>query len=93
MRSVHGLQVHLRVPVRVVDDDDVGGVQVDAEAAGSGRKHEDELLAVVGVELLDLTVSVFVSRLAVDAAVAPPFEPTIVLQDVQHSKKIKVATG
>ena len=86
MRSIHGLQIHLRVPVRVVDNDDVGGVQVDAETTGSGGEHEEELLAVLGVVLGDLTVSVPVGSLAVDAAVVPASEPAVVLQDVQHSE-------
>ena len=85
MRSVHGLQVHLRVPIGVVDDDDVGGVQVDAETTGSSGQHEEELFAVLGVVLGDLSVSVLVGRLAVDAAVVPAPEPAVVLQDVQHS--------
>jgi len=54
MCSVHGLQVHLGVPVGVVDDDDVGGVQVDTETSGSRRQHEEELLAILGVVLFDL---------------------------------------
>ena len=42
VRAVLRLQVGLRVPVRVVDDDDVGGLQVDAEAAGARREQEEE---------------------------------------------------
>jgi hypothetical protein len=44
----------LGVPVGVVDDDDVGGVQVDTETSGSRRQHEEELLAILGVVLFDL---------------------------------------
>lgn len=44
--SHHRLQVHLGVPVRVVEDDDVGCGQVDAQAAGPGAQHENELAAV-----------------------------------------------
>ena len=59
----HRLQVHLRVPVRVVEDDDVGRRQVDAEAAGARRQHEDELFAVRLVEGLDRRLAVLVRRL------------------------------
>lgn len=43
----------MRIPVGVVDDDDVSGCQIDAETAGTGAQHEDELGAVglvVGVD-------------------------------------------
>ena len=46
MCSVHCLQIHLGIPVGVIEDDDVGGVQIDAETSGTGRQHEDELLRV-----------------------------------------------
>ena len=40
--SVHGLLVHRGVPVAVVEDDCVGGGEVDAEAPGPGAEQEDE---------------------------------------------------
>ena len=42
----HGLQIHLGVPVRVVEDDNVGGGQVNTQASGPGAQHENELSAV-----------------------------------------------
>ena len=33
----------MRVPVRVVENDDVSGAEVDAQAAGTRRQHEDKL--------------------------------------------------
>jgi hypothetical protein len=36
------LQIILRVPVAVVDDDGVGGHQVDAETSGFGAQQEDK---------------------------------------------------
>ena len=63
------LEIHLRVPVAVVEDDDVCGVEVDAEAARPRAQHEDELGAALGVVLLDLAVSVLVRGLAVNPAV------------------------
>ena len=52
MAAVLGLLVVVRVEVEVVENDGVGGRQVDAEAAGFGRQDEDED-AVVVVELVD----------------------------------------
>ena len=48
------LQVHLRVPVTVIQDDNVCSVQVDAQATRTGGKQEDEFftaLLIVGVNL------------------------------------------
>jgi hypothetical protein len=36
------LEIILRVPVAVVDDDGVGGHQVDAETSGFGAQQEDK---------------------------------------------------
>lgn len=69
MSAVHGLQVHLRVPVGVVDDDDVGRREVDAEPAGACRQHEHELFTALRVVLLDLPVAVLVRRLTVQTTV------------------------
>jgi len=50
--AIHGLEIHLRIPIRIVEDDDVGCVQVDAEASGASGQHEDKLLAVFDVVFL-----------------------------------------
>lgn len=42
----------MRVPVAVEDDHGVRGLQVEAEAAGSGAEQEDEVLRSLLVELL-----------------------------------------
>ena len=52
MAAVLGLLVVVRVEVEVVENDGVGGRQVDAETAGFGRQDEDKD-AVVVVELVD----------------------------------------
>ena len=54
------IPTHLRVPVRIVDDDRVGGGEVDAEAARARREDEDELGRVGGVEHLDCWVEGYV---------------------------------
>ena len=58
------LEVHLRVPVGVKEDDDVGGVEVDAQAAGPRGQQEDELLAPLRVEVVDLRLPVLPARVA-----------------------------
>lgn len=44
MGSIHGLQVHLRIEVTIIDHDSVRSRQVDAEAPCSCREQEDKLL-------------------------------------------------
>ena len=43
MRSVHSLQIGLRVPVAVVKNDDVCRIESDAETTSSGGEQEDVL--------------------------------------------------
>ena len=45
--SILGLLVIVRVEVEVVENDRVGGREVDSEAAGFGGQDEDEVLVVV----------------------------------------------
>ena len=52
VRARHRLEVVLRVPVRVEDDDGVGRREVDAEAAGAGGEQEDEVARIRGVEVV-----------------------------------------
>ena len=54
---VHRLQVDLGVPVTVVQDDYVGGHEVETEATRSCRDQEDVYLTVGGGKLVDLLLS------------------------------------
>lgn len=49
----HGLQVDLRVPVWVVEDDHVSCGQVNTQPSGPGAQHEDELRAVLLIVRVD----------------------------------------
>ena len=40
------LKIHLRIPIRVVDDDNIGSGEVDTQTASAGGQHEEELFAV-----------------------------------------------
>ena len=53
VRSVGGLRVHRRVPVVIVEDDDVGGREGHSESSGPRAQQEGEDLRVV-LELADL---------------------------------------
>lgn len=83
MGPVHGLENHLRIPVRVVEDDNISSVQVDTETS-PGAQHEYELGAVLRIVLLDLPVFVLMRSVSVNPAVLPSSEPAVVLYHVQH---------
>jgi hypothetical protein len=52
------LEIHLGIPIAIVQDNDVGGVKVDAQAPGPCGEQEDELLGALPVVLVDLGLSV-----------------------------------
>lgn len=45
-------------PVRVVEDDSVGGLQVDTQASCTGTQHENELVTIGPVEISDAILTV-----------------------------------
>ena len=49
-----GLQIHLRVPVWVIEDDRVSWGQVDPQPSSSGGKHEDKLVTAWHVKIIDV---------------------------------------
>jgi hypothetical protein len=103
--AVLRLQVGLRVPVTaksahahalgepIIDDNNIGRCKVDAEPTGTGAQHEHELVTARGVVLVDHAGAVVVCSLTVEAAVAVPAPPAIVLQDIQHTSHLKFSTS
>mmetsp|Transcript_51023 Transcript_51023/g.127957 ORF Transcript_51023/g.127957 Transcript_51023/m.127957 type:complete len:200 (-) Transcript_51023:1119-1718(-) len=87
MRSIHGLQVHLRIPVTVVQNYCVSRSKVNAKASGSCGQKEELLSFVfwIVVELFDLPIPVLSAGIPVDAAVDDITNSAIVLQDIEHS--------
>ena len=47
------LEVNLWVPVRVIEDDDISGGQVDAQPTGTGGQHEEKLVTAWPVVLIN----------------------------------------
>ena len=56
--SINGLQVDLWVPVRVEDDDNVCGVQVDSEAASPRGKNEELLVRLRILKIVNPFLSI-----------------------------------
>ena len=85
MRAVHRLEVHLRVPVAVVDDDGIGGGEVDTQTSGAGGEEEDKLLRAGGVVRVDHVLARVPVGVTVDAAVLVPAEEEVILEDVEEA--------
>lgn len=85
--SVHGLKIHLRIPITVVEDDSVGSHQVQTQASCSGRNQEDELVGIWRNEVVNLRLSVIEVSVTVKSAVRVLHEPAVVFKDIQHSRK------
>jgi len=83
------LQVILRIPVAVVDDDGVGGRQVDAEAARPRAQQEHELVAVGLAVAVDGLLALLAANAAVDALVGEALEHQVVLDDVQDADHLR----
>lgn len=83
MAPVLRLQILLGVEVGVEEDDCVCGREVDALSACAGRQQE-EVVAGVGVEVVDLLPALVLGHGAVDAADGPGAELAgVVFQDVE----------
>ena len=83
--SVHGLEVCLRIPVTVEQDDDIGARQVDAQTTGACCKQEQELVAVWAVVFIDRSNAVFMDRAAVNPAVCILAEEAVVFENIKHA--------
>mmetsp|Transcript_32858 Transcript_32858/g.77904 ORF Transcript_32858/g.77904 Transcript_32858/m.77904 type:complete len:460 (-) Transcript_32858:740-2119(-) len=89
MRPIHRLEVHLGIPVGVVQHNDVGSSQIDSEAAGSGGEQEDKLLRVLLVERVDGVLAVIPGCVTVDPAVLVAFVQAVILQYVEHASHLR----
>ena len=78
MRSGQSLNVIVRIPIGVIDDDRVGSVQVDAQATGSGGQEEDELLGAFSIE----TINGVLTQCARDRAINSLVLVTLTFQKV-----------
>jgi hypothetical protein len=80
---VLGLLVVVGVEVEVMEDDCVGGCQVDAKSSGLGGEDEDED-AVVGVVLVNQNLTFLYWGGPVQSEVLVTPDPQVLLHDVQH---------
>jgi hypothetical protein len=53
MCASHGLEVCLGVPVRIEDDDRICCHQIDPKTTSSRREKKAEVVAIVGIKVVD----------------------------------------
>ncbi len=83
------LQICLRVPIRVENDDRVGRLQVDSQPASSGGQKEQEQGRFRRVKRCDLVLAIFVGGVSVDSAVLKLSEPHVVFEDIKHFSHLR----
>ena len=89
MSSVHGLEVNLRVPVRVIQDDMVRSHQVQAETSCTRGQHENcQVRAWLG-KLTDVLFSLLQLGGAVKPAELVLSHGAVVLEDVEEASEVR----
>jgi hypothetical protein len=78
VRTTH-LEILVRIEVRVVNDDCVGGGKVDTDASGTRGEEEDEVLGARRVELVHVLLAMQLVDIAVEAEVLVTFPANKVL--------------
>lgn len=75
------LQILMRIPIGVEDDDRVGCLQVETETSGPRREDEDRVLRVGLVEEFEQRATVFVLRRTVEPQVLDSSEVEVVFEN------------
>ena len=86
--TVHGLEVNLGVPVRVIQDDMVRSHQVKAEASCTSGQHENSQVRAWLGELTDVLFSLLQLGGAVKPTELVLSHRTVVLEDVEETSEV-----
>ena len=85
MASVLRLQILLRIPIGIIKDTNIRRLEVNAESTRSRGQNEDKLFASWSIELINGRLAVFISRVAINAAVLVTAHHHEILHDIKHS--------
>ena len=88
MRSVHRLQIHLRVEIGIVDDHRIRSGKVDTQPSSSSRQQENCLGGVRTGEVSYLVISTLDLRITINSTKFVPPVITIILQNVEHHSEL-----
>ena len=89
MGAIHGLRVDGRVPIAVVEDDSVGGCEVDTETTSTSGQQEHEDLGS-RLESGDSVATVFQLGRSVEAAVLVVAVSEVLFHQVDHASHLEV---
>ena len=87
--TVHGLEVNLRVPVRVIQDDMVRSHQVQAETSCTCGEHENGQVRAWLGELTDVLFSLLQLGGAVKPAELVLSHRAVILEDVEEASEVR----
>lgn len=88
VRSVHRLQIHLRVEIGIVDDHRIRRGKVDTQPSSSSGQQENRLGGVRTGEVSNLVISTLDLRITINSTKLVPPVITIILQNVEHHSEL-----
>jgi hypothetical protein len=84
MSSIHCLEIHLWIPVRVIQDNGISGHEIQTKPSCSSRYQEDSLLSFFTREVINLNLSIIKLCVTIKSAVFIFSIPTVIFHNVQH---------
>jgi hypothetical protein len=93
MSSVHCLKIHLRIPVRVIQDDSIGCHQVQTKSSSTSGNQEDFLVGVGRREVVNLGLPVIKLCVSIKSTVLVLSGSAVIFKDVKHGRKPREDQG
>jgi hypothetical protein len=84
MSSIHCLEIHLWIPVRVIQDNSVSSHEIQTKSTSSCRDEEDSLLRVLTREVINLNLSIIKLCVTIKSAVFIFSKSTVIFHNVKH---------
>ncbi|KAH9409282.1 hypothetical protein TYRP_010285 [Tyrophagus putrescentiae] len=81
MRPILRLQILVRIPVRIKDDDRIGRLQIQPQTSGSSGQQKDKVVRLLGVEHSQQGASIFSFCGSIQSHVLVPPVAKVVLND------------
>jgi hypothetical protein len=85
MSSIHCLEIHLWIPVRVIQDNGISGHEIQTKPSCSSRYQENGLLCFFTSEVIDLNLSIIKLCVTIKSAVFIFSISTVIFHNVKHS--------
>ena len=84
MCTVHSLEIHLRIPITIIQHNDVCTHQVKTKTTSTSRNQEDVHGTVWLHELLNLLLTIFKTGVSIKTTICKLPEVAKVFQNVKH---------